>query len=557
MSKTRSAATNSEAPVRPRLGVAESLDSYLERTAEANDITTAQIMKWLNPERDPSLTVFAMTQPSPGFVGRIHQLTNLDHQAIRDATLQRFRHNLPLDFSGFDRPRADTFRTIAARGWFPLHGSQTCPRCVVETGIWDVRWRLPYTTVCLTHGIYLVEECGKCGTRFRSRRHQFLRPFADSRCGNPQGPRQYCRQSLNDNDVSPAPPDVISVARKIDTALARNPATILGSTTSAEQYLAELRSMTVILLHIATRNPPGYFEQWATKLRKEAESRTSEHRGPRWGLRPPPDDPRVRGAFLAEADQILASTSTESASRKLDQWLAAVPGGAVGPKGWIRNRTTPSSIVADLINQTTAARQASTRRSPPRRIIELPDRAIPQQVPQELFESLVGTKLNTHDEIGRRFISLCLVKLGRQGRTWNDAADVLEIPKQRANRTVKTVFNRSSISAHELTVIIREFDESLGSDVDYRKLESKVRTICSDSDQWFRQWAALQRPPRRPQARPYAITWLWLHIAQGDPRSSPAWSEEPNRRRIDSYRRFETTLTAEAIDALRNIGREA
>ena len=385
MSKTRSAATNSEAPVRPRLGVAESLDSYLERTAEANDITTAQIMKWLNPERDPSLTVFAMTQPSPGFVGRIHQLTNLDHQAIRDATLQRFRHNLPLDFSGFDRPRADTFRTIAARGWFPLHGSQTCPRCVVETGIWDVRWRLPYTTVCLTHGIYLVEECGKCGTRFRSRRHQFLRPFADSRCGNPQGPRQYCRQSLNDNDVSPAPPDVISVARKIDTALARNPATILGSTTSAEQYLAELRSMTVILLHIATRNPPGYFEQWATKLRKEAESRTSEHRGPRWGLRPP-DDPRVRGAFLAEADQILASTSTESASRKLDQWLAAVPGGAVGPKGWIRNRTTPSSIVADLINQTTAARQASTRRSPPRRIIELPDRAIPQQVPQELFE---------------------------------------------------------------------------------------------------------------------------------------------------------------------------
>ena len=149
--------------------------------------------------------------------------------------------------------------------------------------------------MCLTHGIYLVEECGKCGTRFRSRRHQFLRPFADSRCGNPQGPRQYCRQSLNDNDVSPAPPDVISVARKIDTALARNPATILGSTTSAEQYLAELRSMTVILLHIATRNPPGYFEQWATKLRKEAESRTSEHRGPRWGLRPPRGSPSPRG----------------------------------------------------------------------------------------------------------------------------------------------------------------------------------------------------------------------------------------------------------------------
>ena len=56
-----------------------------------------------------------------------------------------------LDLHGLDPAHQSSFRTIAARGWIPGHGTQICPQCLADDGIWRITWRLPTTTVSVSY----------------------------------------------------------------------------------------------------------------------------------------------------------------------------------------------------------------------------------------------------------------------------------------------------------------------------------------------------------------------------------------------------------------------
>ena len=49
-----------------------------------------------------------------------------------------------------------SYRAIVCQGWFPQHGTQLCPLCLSHDGIWQLSWKLPVSTVCPDHGVYLA-----------------------------------------------------------------------------------------------------------------------------------------------------------------------------------------------------------------------------------------------------------------------------------------------------------------------------------------------------------------------------------------------------------------
>jgi hypothetical protein len=178
------------------LAPGEALDGYLERVADANYLTTARLIDMVRAGSDT--TAYLMLAPTPDTLDRIAQLTGASTRDLQLATLAGYS-GTSLDLDGLDPARQSSFRSVSARGWIPGHGTQICPECLAQDGIWRTTWRLPTTTVCHTHDTYLLATCPGCQRPFRDQRHSPLRVVGpQTLCGNPlgQGPRKQCRVDL-------------------------------------------------------------------------------------------------------------------------------------------------------------------------------------------------------------------------------------------------------------------------------------------------------------------------------------------------------------------------
>ena len=112
-----------------------------------------------------------------------------------------------LDLTGLDPGDRHSYRQVAARGWIPAHGTQTCPACLAETGAWQTAWRLLTVTTYTRHGMLLVAECPACKRPFRDQRHSHLRRVGASPvCGNPlgDGPTHQCHDDLTTIATTPS-----------------------------------------------------------------------------------------------------------------------------------------------------------------------------------------------------------------------------------------------------------------------------------------------------------------------------------------------------------------
>ncbi|UPG68520.1 TniQ family protein [Gordonia hongkongensis] len=91
-------------PARVAIDPRESLDSYLERIALVNDLTTKSLVRMLKENRDGSSvsTAFMLVRPSDELVGRIVDLTGLGASAVENSTLLRYDGGAPLNLDGFD-----------------------------------------------------------------------------------------------------------------------------------------------------------------------------------------------------------------------------------------------------------------------------------------------------------------------------------------------------------------------------------------------------------------------------------------------------------------------
>ncbi len=160
-----------------------------------------------------------------------------------------------------------SYRQVAARGWTPAHGTQICPACIAENGVWKIAWRLLLVTACTDHGLVLVAECRSCGRPSRDQRHSHLRRVgAATVCGNPlgQGPLKQCQHDLTSLPREPTSPTVQATQARIDAALAGNRVAVLGQTAKPAAYLTDLRRLTTLLLHLAGQPDMGVVPvKWA------------------------------------------------------------------------------------------------------------------------------------------------------------------------------------------------------------------------------------------------------------------------------------------------------
>ena len=239
--------------ITPRPG--ESIESWLEHLADANGLTTAQLLTLVRGRG--ASTRYLTLAPAHGTVTRLAALARVDPDAVAAATLAAF-DGTAIDLTGLDPGDRHSYRQVAARGWAPAHGTQLCPACLAQTGTWLVAWRLLIVTACTRHHTVLAAACPSCRRPLRDQQHSPLRAVgAATTCGNPlgAGPTRQCRHDLTTIHTAPADPGVLRTQARIDTALTGAPATVLGAAVTARDYLADLRHLTTLLLHLAAQ--PG------------------------------------------------------------------------------------------------------------------------------------------------------------------------------------------------------------------------------------------------------------------------------------------------------------
>lgn len=506
-------------PARVAIDPRESLDSYLERIALVNDLTTKSLVRMLKENRDGSSvsTAFMLVRPSDELVGRIVDLTGLGASAVENSTLLRYDGGAPLNLDGFDPLDRASYRAIVCQGWFPQHGTQLCPLCLSHDGIWQLSWKLPVSTVCPDHGVYLVAECSRCSRRFRTRHHSPLRPRLDEHqpCGNPLGFSAPCRHSILREKPTAASEGAIRTATRVTAAIQGEETSVLDGALAPPAYLAEVRNLTTLLLHLASRSRARGFVEWAGDLQAEAAGRTTELRGPRWGIQPP-TSAVTRGEALAEADGILSSPESADAVARLAEWFDLIPDVPGGPRGWIVNRAAKSPVLSWLVVQVLSARRhVGLQIDHHDALIDLPLSAIPQLLDEHTYRRHFAGMLTTQESTGRLYASLCIARAQRPGSTWSTAAASIELDPDIGRRTSRAASTRLAASPSEIAAAASAAARELSRRRDFRALERRVIELASTPDTWFTDWARSASPRRRAAALPYAVTWMWCEVAQG------------------------------------------
>lgn len=514
----------------------EALDGYLERIADANHLTTATLMHLAFAGEARR---FLVVKPSRPVLARLATLAGCADTDLTAATLSGLDDSV-IDLTGLDSANRYSYRTVAARGWAAVHGTQICPHCLAADGIWRLWWRLPYAVICATHGAYLLTQCPGCGRPFRDQRHSVLRPVgASEACGNPigAGPRKHCRTTLTDFTTTAAPPDQVAVQRRIDTALAGAPVQVLGADIAAGEYLRELRALTVLLLHLATQPRDADEPAWVDAVQHAAAKRAGD-RGPRWGLRPP-DDPAARGGAFAAADTVLTAPELETAAMTLTPWLDRVPRVPDGTLVWLADRTQMTSTLSDLIIHAHA---------PHRRLSHLLDETrelvpavfVPQVIPADIYDRHLTALFDSAPDTVRLFAAICLARAAVGVSSWADVGDVLRLPAGMAERTARACSARALVPPRHVIDTLVEVAEDLPH-IDRRALETDVIWLRRRRT-WFSQFCAI-RPGTLPSSKGYAITWIWVDLAGGHLLTSPGWTDAPTRQRRALYRQFANSLT--------------
>ena len=525
--------------VTPRPG--ESIESWLEHLADANGLTTAQLLGATG--RGRAGTLYLTLAPSVETVTRLAALARVDERDVYGATLAVF-DGTALDLTGLDPADRYSYRQVAARGWTPAHGTQICPSCLGEDGAWQGAWRLLLVTTCSRHRSLLVARCPSCRRPFRDQRHSHLRRVgAATVCGNPlgAGPTKQCQHDLTTIEATSPADDVIAVQARVDAALVGRQVTVLGQAAKPAAYLTDLRHLTTLLLHLAGQPGAPQLAPWVPDLAQEADARSGE-RGPRWGLRPP-EHPGLRAATLATADGILTAPDIDTAAVRLTPWTELTPTTNDGPLGWLGDRTVMTPTLTRLV---------MAARAPHRRLSHHLDThfggrmpinltLVPQVIPHaQYLEYLDGASSSSEDTV-RLFASLSLARLHPDVTTWAAAAETLNIPGPMGVRCARACSATMLVSAEEWKSRIWRAGEETERR-DYRTTEAKIHHRLGMT-RWFNEWARRNLPYSRYGDHDLALTWQWVHVAHGHLDLSPVWrGKHPTTKDRARYRRFADSL---------------
>lgn len=143
----------------------ESWPSYLTRRAAQHGTTLAGMGSHLGlrDSRGRWPGRFGVTMDETN-VGRVAPLLGLTPEQVDRMQLATY-DQLAFDLGGLAHKSAIAgTRATTHTAWVWLAGSTFCPLCLAEDdGVWRLRWRVPWITTCLRHGVHLHGTCRVCG----------------------------------------------------------------------------------------------------------------------------------------------------------------------------------------------------------------------------------------------------------------------------------------------------------------------------------------------------------------------------------------------------------
>jgi len=525
-------------PIRSVPHHGQALTDWLEHLADDNGLPTASISSLLR-DGGSGNSRFLAVRPTPLASQTITALTGVPGARIRAGTLARF-HGTALNLDGLDPARWSSWRTVAARGWFRPRGTAACPSCLAEDGRWKVAWRLPTVTVCTRHRTYLLEECPGCTRRLADHPATPLRRGAGTKCLNPLGHRYWCDVDIAALTMLRAADDDVRRQTRHDAACDGSAIPVLGAPASPDVYLADVRHLAVLLLHLAPRPSADDLAAWVADARMEAQ--TVERR--RWHLAPPAD-PRTRSAVMSTADAILSAPDIDTAADSLAPWIDTAPKGTDSRLGWLADRTTMTPTLTCVTMAALAPHQRISTHLR-RTSSHCPPSRIPQVIPKDLYDAYARHLFTTRGETNRLFMSLCLARQAGAA-TWADAAGALGVDPNLGTSAARAVSARSRPGRQELAAALDQIRRRLNGD--YRDKERRIGRMCQDRG-WFDLWVYDHRPGTLPSSFRYAVAHLWCQRAGGLLATSPGWAAPPPRSVRALFRQFETSLSQAAATAL-------
>ncbi|WP_448491511.1 TniQ family protein [Mycolicibacterium boenickei] len=544
-------------PARPSLADGEALDCYLERVAAANDLPPLGLLRLLTAPAGPHAptTAFLMVKPDPLIVDKIVGLTGIDETSVQQATLLRFNDGLPLCLDRLDPRRRHTCRQVMAQGWFPPYGSQACPLCLSQGGIWQVSWRLPLIAVCAAHRVFLVTRCSGCDRRFRSHRFHPLRvPIGvDQPCGNTLVPRTLCRQSALYHRAEPATPVVLNAALAISQAIAGQPAKMLDREVDPRLFLTEIRQLATLLLHLAMTPQAGSLAGWVADVQAEAAAHAPSDRDRQWRTRPPHSS-IVRGNVLAEAHAVLQQPSIDQAAHRIRPWLALITDGPYSPSTWLRHRTTCTRLTKQLLDTAAFDRHRVGRRPYWRHTSTLlRPQDVPQLIDADIYREFFASQLGGHELTGRLYASLSILRAIVPKTDWVDAAILIGVAPPVSIRVARITGARILVPPNIFSATVLDASHALPHGRNFRNREARVRALARSPDEWFERWRTSTSPRRRRTSWPYAVMWMWHEVAQGWVDGAPASCGQITRHFKASYNVFRNSLSVPAKLFLRSL----
>jgi hypothetical protein len=229
----------------------ESFDSWFEAYAARLDVVTGDLAAAIGLPtpylRTPIGTLLARGL-TPSLLARVGEATGLDPTSV-----DTMFHRAGLTPTA---RRAVVARAIS-NAWAPTAGTRFCPACLCDNGgRFQLNWRLPWTFLCLTHNVPLVDGCSECRRPPRARHITVRRRPALGRCCTPAGQTRRTTSPCG-ADLSGAESSI-----ELDIVACREAQQFINAqlTLAAAGHrdgLDALIDLTIIALHLTSPGPIG------------------------------------------------------------------------------------------------------------------------------------------------------------------------------------------------------------------------------------------------------------------------------------------------------------
>ena len=518
----------------------EALDSYLTRTAQHNELDTAELTREIGTRAGTPLhngrSSPTGAAPTPAILTAISTLVDQPVTSLQQLTLM---HYVPDTHTG----------PGTVLPWRPTTATHICPACLSEHAIHQLWWHLPHATVCLQHQLLLHRQCPQCGKPFRSNRTPPL-PDDLTHCDNTVATigntAVRCGYPLTELAPIPAAPANVATARILDAATNGVPQQLCGHPVDAADFLENVYAMVLLLSHLAVAGA-DLDRPWTEPVRadraRSAATATKLSDAP-------PRDMNARAAVFTEAITILTAEQALTPAQQLSTHFHGIPDDGAGPLNWLTGHTRETPLITELITAAIApTRSISYQIAHLLPTTTLPAQAIPQCIPQPTYQRLFGGAFNVLDTTGCSYVSLCCARRLPGITDWRSAGAAIGIDANNAKQIPMNVSPHTTITAAALLERLDSVEASLDPSTDYRTREHAIQHLHAHRSVWFPQWRAAYYPLcGRDNGFVFACEWMWQQHCHGLPFSQP-WSCDWNYDRRLQFHRWTTKLTAPAQSA--------